>query len=465
MFKALSLLALSAFMSLFVSCSSSQKFAALKPEPDDASPLVYENTPSFINLPIKIKLKDIENQINKGLTGLIYDDHNIEDDDLEMKIWKFAPISIENENGKIKTVIPLKVFVRYRMGISKMGMSYYTTKEFNFNGKVTLLSNMGLVNWKMKTTTEFKSLDWNESPSVTIMGKAISITYLIDPAVHLFKSKIEKSIDDAIAKSIDFKPNVLDALEKISSPFLMNEAYQTWLRIVPVELYTTDAKLVKENISLQMGLKCTIETMVGQKPLTKFDRTKITLKAVTKMPAKITANIVAISTYADASKIMMKNFAGQEFGTGSKKVKVNDVAIWQKDGKMVISLDLTGSLDGKIYLTGFPQYKEQTKEIYFDKLDYSLDTKSKLMRTANWFAEGYILRKIQENCRYSIKPNLDEGKQNMLLYLKNYSPMPGVFVNGTIDDIQFQKIQLTNQAIIAFIKVNGDVNVAVDGIK
>jgi hypothetical protein len=43
--------------------------------------------------------------------------------------------------------------------------------------------------------------------------------------------------------------------------------------------------------------------------------------------------------------------------------------------------------------------------------------------------------------------------------------MPGVFVNGKIEDIQFQKIQLTNKAIIAFIKVNGNVKVAVDGIK
>jgi hypothetical protein len=60
---------------------------------------------------------------------------------------------------------------------------------------------------------------------------------------------------------------------------------------------------------------------------------------------------------------------------------------------------------------------------------------------------------------------LDEGKQSMMQYLKNYSPMPGVFINGSIDDIKFQKIQLTNKAIIAFVKFNGDVNVSVDGLK
>jgi len=128
-------------------------------------------------------------------------------------------------------------------------------------------------------------------------------------------------------------------------------------------------------------------------------------------------------------------------------------------------LDLLGAVNGTIYLNGFPQYNDATKEIYFDKLDYVLDTKSRLMRTANWLAQGIILKKIEENCRYSIKQNLDDAKQNMMVYLKNYSPMPGVFINGKMDDIQFQKVELTNQAMIAFIKVNGNINVAIDGLK
>lgn len=446
-------------------CSTTQKIAALKPEPDDASPLVYESAVSYITIPVSIKLKDIENQTNKFLNGLIYEDTNIEDDDIEMKIWKLGPIQISNENGKIRTSLPLKAFVRYRIGTDKLGVSLYNTREFNLNGNVTLLSQVNLTNWKLNTTTSFQGLQWNESPTTTILGKTVPITYLINPTIHFFRSKIEKSIDNAISKSMDFKPNVLDALEKITTPFEMSETYQSWLHIVPIELYTTDAQLKKETIALQMGMKCNMETLIGQKPVAKFDRNKIVLKPVSKMPDRISANIVAVSTYDDASKIMTKNFAGQEFGSGSRKVTVQKVNIWHKDGKMVIALDMLGSLNGTIYLSGFPQYNDQTKEIYFDKLDYALDTKSRLVKTANWLAQGLILKKIQESCRYSIKPNLEEGRQNMQQYLKNYSPMPGVFVNGVMDDIQFQKIQLTNKAIIAFIKVNGDVNVTVDGLQ
>lgn len=450
---------------LLSACSSTQKIQTLKPEPDDASPLIYDNTPSFVSLPVTIKLQDIENQTNKIMTGLIYEDNNIEDDDYTIKVWKQAPIVLQNDNGKIRTVLPLKAVVNYRYGINQFGVKLYDTREINLNGIISLVSEVGLTNWKLNTKTEFRALEWKESPSITIAGKSIAITYLINPALRLFKSKIEKNIDDAIKKSVDFKPNVLDALEKICTPSEMSADYSTWLRIVPVELYTTDAVLSRESIKLDMGLKCTIESLVGQKPENKFDRSKIVLKPVAKMPDKISANIVAVSTYKDASAVMTKNFQGQEFGSGNKKVTVQNVSLWHKDGKMVIALDLLGSLNGTIYLAGFPQYNEQTKEIYFDKLDYAIETKSTLIRTANWLASGYILKKMQESCRYSIKPNLDEGKQNMLKYMKNYSPMPGVFINGNMNDIEFKKVQLTNKAIIAFLSVTGEVNVMVNGLK
>lgn len=454
---------------LFSSCGTTTKIAALKPEPDDATPLQYENVISYINLPITVKIKDIENQTNALLNGLIYEDNIIEDDDIELKVWKLAPIIIKNNLGgkgeKISTILPLKAIIKYRIGTKKMGIEMYDTREFHLDGVVNLVSDVALTNWKLNTKTELKSLEWNESPTMTIFGKNVPVTYLINPAIKLFKSKIERKIDDAISKSMDFKPNVLTAIEKICTPFLMNDAYESWLRIVPIEIYSTTAKLKNDSFVLEMGMKCNMETLIGKKPETKFNASKITLTTVTKIPEDLSANIVAISTYQEASKIMTKNFSGQEFGSGSKKVKVQNVAIWHKNGKMIIALDLLGSVNGTIYLSGFPKYNEQTKEIFFDQLSYALDTKNKLMQTANWLAQGIVLKKIEQNCRYSVKPNLEEGQKNMMTYLKNYSPMQGVFINGKMEEIQFQKIQLTNQAIIAFIKINGTANITINGLK
>ena len=71
MLKFTSILLLFFSIIFITSCSTKNKIATLKPEPDDAIPLTYINTPSYINLPVSIKLKDIENQTNTLLNGFV----------------------------------------------------------------------------------------------------------------------------------------------------------------------------------------------------------------------------------------------------------------------------------------------------------------------------------------------------------------------------------------------------------
>jgi hypothetical protein len=445
-------------------CSSTQKIELMKPEPDEALPLTYTVTPSYISFPVNLTLKDIETQSNKALNGLIYDDNNLEDDKTEMKIWKSAPIQISEDNKKLKTILPLKIWAKVKYGTSALGMNLYDIREFNLNGTVTLLSDVKMNNWKITATTVLEDFEWNESPTVTIAGKQIPITYLVNPTIKIFKSKIERKIDESLDKTLDFKSNILDMMQKVSDPVELSPTYQTWLKVTPQELYTTDAELQKNAVTLSVGLKCLIESSIGQKPKTNFSKDKIHLKSIANLSDKVAANITAVSTYKDASRVMAANFKGKEFGSGKRKVTIQNVEIWHKKGRMIIALDMLGSLNGRIYLSGFPQYNAETKELFFDDLDYALETKSRLMKTANWLASGIVLNKIRESCRYSIQPNLEEGKQNILKYLKNYSPTPGVFVNGNLNDIQFERVQLTNNAIIAFLSITGNVKVNVNGM-
>jgi hypothetical protein len=457
-----SLLSISIISILFCSCSTSKKIEALKPLPSNDAPMVYKTKTSFVNMPLEITLKEIENQLNKSMTGQIYDDSNLEDDKTEMKIWKTAPIKLIEENGKIKTILPLKIWAKFKYGTDFMSLN--DTREINLNGTITMVSEVKLSNWKMSTNSKIEDFTWSESPSIIVAGRNVPITYIINPTLSIFKSKIAKKIDEAIESSCDFKPYVLGVLEKMSTPFLTSELYQTWFKLIPIEVYVTDAVLGKSKINMDLSLKCNMQTMVGVKPKSTFDRNAIQFKPVTSVPNKVMANVVAISTYESASQIITSNFQGKEFASGSRKIIVQKVEMWQKDGKIIIALDMTGSMNGTIYLSGIPNYNSITKEIYFDQMDYVLNTKGVLTKTANWLLQGVILKKIQENCRYSIKENLDEGKKSLLPYLNNYSPMKGVFVNGTLNDFEFEKVEVTDKAMIAFITTTGKMNVKIDGM-
>ena len=66
----------------------------------------------------------------------------------------------------------------------------------------------------MKTISKIESFEWTESPTILVAGKNIPITYIINPTLSIFKSKIAKKIDEAIENSCDFKPYVLKSMDK-----------------------------------------------------------------------------------------------------------------------------------------------------------------------------------------------------------------------------------------------------------
>ena len=53
----------------------------------------------------------------------------------------------------------------------------------------------------------------------------------------------------------------------------------------------------------------------------------------------------------------------------------------------------------------------------------------------------------------------------MLPYLNNYSPAKGIYINGTLNDFEFEKVEISDKAIIAFISTSGKMKISIDGLE
>ncbi|HBK83821.1 MAG TPA: hypothetical protein DDZ41_09550, partial [Flavobacterium sp.] len=74
-------------------------------------------------MPLEISVKEIENQLNKNLTGLIYEDNNLENDKIEIKIWKTNTIKLSEINGVLISEIPLKIWTKFKYGTEFLGLN------------------------------------------------------------------------------------------------------------------------------------------------------------------------------------------------------------------------------------------------------------------------------------------------------------------------------------------------------
>jgi hypothetical protein len=413
-------------------------------------------------MPVEIGLSDLEKQMNTILTDLIYEDSIMEDDNLILKMWKTNQIKIAEKEGKIYSEVPVRIWMKFKYGTDFLGLN--DTRILNLEGIFYFKSDVALKNWKMTTKSELLDYKWNSSPTIEIAGKKIAVTYILNPAINIFKKKLASKIDLAIAEMADYEDYVIEALDSLSKPYLVNDQYEVWLKINPLELYSTQAHLKNNKVVLGLALKCSLLTVVGSQPSPGFDKAKLKIQNIERITDKFEAFMAGVATYKDASRIITNNFKDVEFKSNGAKIKIQNVEMWYKEEKIILALTVSGSLKGTIYLTGKPKYDSEKSLIYFDDLQYIVDTKNVLSKLADWMLGDIILKKINTYCTISICENLEQAKKELMNYFNNYSPIPGVYVNGTVTDLDFENMEIGNDAIIAFLKAQGKVSIKINGM-
>ena len=156
---------------VMISCGTTNKIEALKPLPTTDNSVIVKNKTSFIAMPVEITLKDIQQQLNKNLKGLIFNDSVMKDDNVALKIWKANEIALEEKNGFIISKIPLKIWAKFKYGTDFLGLN--DTRELFLDGIITLKSKPHLTNWKLTTNSTIEDFEWKTSPSIIVAGKAV----------------------------------------------------------------------------------------------------------------------------------------------------------------------------------------------------------------------------------------------------------------------------------------------------
>jgi hypothetical protein len=89
----------------------------------------YEPKPSLINLPVEMKVSELELFLNKQLTGLIYEDNSLEDnggDNLMVKAGR-RQYQAEFRQGQFTYNVPLKLWIKAGWKIDKFGITLSIT--------------------------------------------------------------------------------------------------------------------------------------------------------------------------------------------------------------------------------------------------------------------------------------------------------------------------------------------------
>lgn len=431
-------------------------------------PKVYKSELSSISIPVEIELAQINKLVNNSLKGLLYEDNSLEDnggDNLMFKVYKYEDITIKSIGDLIMYRVPLKIWLKGGFKVEKFGIpiAHYEETEFvivlNFETKVALNANFGI-----NTQTSIKSYDWIQKPSLKWGPFEIPLNSVVDVLIKTQQNKLTPIIDDQAQKAVDLKKYVVDAWKMIQKPIEVSSAYKTNLKITPSEIFMTQLNGQSGKLNSTIGIKAVTEVIVGDVPVA-TNVALPNLKIVKTAGNMFSIVMAADLTYAAAKELAKASLLNKTFNIDEKKsVTITDFDLYASNDKIVVKVDLIGSLKGTVYLSGIPKYDPATSSIYLDALDYDISTQNVLAKSANWMAHGKFVKIMTPYFKYSIQQQMKESKDLLQKALTNNRVSQNVVLNGKLVDLTPREIYITGTSLKTIVDVKGTIGVAVDGL-
>ena len=186
------------------------------------------------------------------------------------------------------------------------------------------------------------------------------------------------------------------------------------------------------------------------------------LNTVAKLSDDFLANVTSYIRYEYIDSITRLMLINTSYDFGKKRITVTGVSVYGNESKMIIATDVTGSIKGKLYFAGIPVYRLTDSAIILNDMQFSVQTKNVLLKSASWLANSGIEKKISKNMSYPIGPEIRETYDMMVQSLNKYEIGEGFIMTGTLNGIDVQQPVLAPAGIIAPVSITGKLSVKLE---
>lgn len=441
---------------------SSCKTAFIPPQPVESyQSYVYKPKPSLINVPVEMKVSELETYLNRQLTGLIYEDNSLDDnggDNLMVKAWKKDLIKLNYDKGQFIYTVPLKLWIKAGWKIEKFGISLSDYREVN--AEISLDFHTSVVvnkDWSITTKTVSDGYRWLSKPVLKLGPIDLPITFIADLIIKYNMETISTALDEGMKTSLDLKTNAQQAWIDCQKPMLMDEDYKLWLKVTPISISAGQITGGKGVIRHNSSILATTECFTGKEPAYTVNSKLPDIVPAGKTADNFLVNVTSYVDYPYIDSISKASLVNTSYNFGKRNITITGVNIYGGEEKLIVETDVTGSLKGKLYFSGVPVYRASDSSIVVNNLEFHLKTRNLLLKSASWLANGGIENMIEKKMSYPLGPTIHETYDLIQGNLKQYDITEGFYLSGQLSRMEVQQLVLTKQGIVAPLTLEGKV--------
>lgn len=420
----------------------------------------FEVKNSTINLPLEFRRQELEQIINYQLSSDLYTDNRFDDgDNMTVKAKKRDAIRLRIQGQRIEYEVPLSLAIQYDLGLGKVAAD--GDIDLRFRTAFYIDST-----WNLRTESILAGHVWRTTPRLRVGMVSVPIETISDVFIRRGERQIGTAIDEQISKSLNLDQYIQQAWQLMHDPVELSEAYGAWLRFNPVSLRMTPLESSGDMIRANLTLEALPELSLGEKPRRERIPPLPPFRyGLAPEDPRFSIYVGSVIPYAEAEKVARASVVDQTFTQGNKSVTVKDIKLYGQGNQLVVDLELTGSYTGNIFLTGRPSFNTRDNRVDIKDLEYTLETRSFLLKSAAWLLKGTLKNKIQDNLDFLIDYNLQDARTQVEAQLENYVLAPGVSLRGELAEFDLYNAYLSQEGINVSVLLDGRLALDVAGLQ
>ncbi len=424
-----------------------------------------EQKPSFIYLPIEVNLdpyfKMAEKELPKNFKGKV--------DNCEGYNYTYSfdrkPLKIDGKGQEIEYTVPgsyllylnycpkctdlfdikgtcviPRIYASCGVDESKRRIELSFATKFKVTPK-----------YKLETETKLKKINPIDDCKLTIVN--YDATEKLVEEMEGGMKIVSQMIDTEIGK-FDLKKMLEGYWKMLQEP--INIGPYGKLLVAPKQLFLGNYSVIDKTLKLEIGLSAYPKV-----------QTEVAATSVKPLPDLLTMvqtehfsmNLQIQASYDSLSNILNQQMSGDTLVLKGKIFKIDSIKVLGADNNALhVQVKFSGNKKGLLYLTGTPNFDEQTQVITFPDMHFDLDTKNALLKSGKWLFNDKITNLIRSNSRFDLKPELDKLKLKLKQELNKEIP-GGIKLSGDISRLEVNLVHPSKDKLYIHVGAHGKLKV------
>jgi len=333
----------------------------------------------------------------------------------------------------------------------------------DISGEITIsLSPVIATTWTINPHLDL-SVKVDKAVAKTPVGD-INVTGLVQGAIADQLNDVKRTVEGKLKETLDVRKKADRLWTEIDSAHKLKEDPATWLRITPRQVAFGQFHYLDDSIDSGLGIDLDTHVFLQETAPEVIKTPLPDLNVSGPISDDFTLSIPIDVSYAEINQQLKAQLIKAEINLPQDaRVTIIDATITPYGDGIMLTVDFSGKrgwfnwASGRLYVVGIPVLDAAKAELRLDKLDFTTETRSILLKAADWLVHETLLNTIKSAAVIKLDDHLKEATQKAnseLDTLKARLPKE-VGANVTVTQINLERLVFAKDRAFIIVTAKG----------